>query len=167
VPAAAAAAEFGAANGDDLNACFAQKRIRVRVAVVSDDHAGLKRNDIVAVVPLFSFGLIGIAAGLDNAQLRLIERFADDIEHGAIFGMDLECALVILGIHAVAADLIDNLGKQRNDIAIAETENGIEMHCRAALRHQTGDHPLYGIAPEQGLRHLADCLIGGALAHAD
>ena len=68
---------------------------------------------------------------------------------------------------AVAADLVDDLGKQRDDIAIAKAENGIQVHCRTALRHQAADHPLRGLAPEQRLRHLTDGLIGRTLAHAD
>ncbi|EGE57167.1 hypothetical protein RHECNPAF_470050 [Rhizobium etli CNPAF512] len=165
--ATTAAAEFGAANGDDLDPRLAQKRIRVGVAVVGDDDAGLERDDIVAIVPLFALGLVGIAAGFDGAQLRQVERLGDDIEHRPIVRVDLECAVVVLGVHAVAADLIDDLGKQGDDIAIAKAENRVEVHGRTALRHQAADHSLCRLAPEQGLRHLADGLVGRTLAHAD
>ena len=55
--AAAAAAEFGAAHGDDLDAGLAQQRVGVGVAVVGDDDAGLERDDVVAVVPLLALRL--------------------------------------------------------------------------------------------------------------
>ena len=55
--AAAAPAEFGAADRDDLDPGLSQKRVGVDVAVVGDDHAGLERDDVVAVVPLLALGL--------------------------------------------------------------------------------------------------------------
>ncbi len=44
------------------------KRVRVRVAVVSDHHARRERHDVVAVVPLLALGFPDIAAGFDDAK---------------------------------------------------------------------------------------------------
>lgn len=62
MPAAATAAELGALDGDDFDPSAAQKRIGVDIAVVADDHAGLERNDVVAVIPLLAFDLVAVAA---------------------------------------------------------------------------------------------------------
>src|SRR5574337_1409743 len=68
MPAAAAAAELAAAHRDHLDPGLAQQRVGVGVAVVGDDHAGLERDHVVAVVPLFALRLPGVAAGLDDAH---------------------------------------------------------------------------------------------------
>ncbi len=67
--ATAAAAEFRAAYGDDLDACFSKKSIRVGVAVVGDDNTWLQGDHIIAIIPLFPFGLVGVTSGLHDAEL--------------------------------------------------------------------------------------------------
>src|SRR5690349_5833544 len=80
VPATATATQFGTADSDDLDARLAQQRIRIGIPVIGDDDTGFECDNIVAIVPLLTFGLIGIAACFDRAQERHIERFSDDIE---------------------------------------------------------------------------------------
>ena len=50
---------------------------RVGVALVGDDDAGLEGDDVVAVVPLLALLLVGVAAGLDDVELRHAERVGD------------------------------------------------------------------------------------------
>src|SRR4029453_8224136 len=69
VPAAATLAQLEALDGDDLDPGLAHLGDRVGVALVGDDHAGLERDDVVAVVPLLALLLVGVAAGLDPPQL--------------------------------------------------------------------------------------------------
>src|SRR5262245_11754554 len=69
VPAAAALAQLEAIDGDDLDAGLAYLGDRVGVALVGDHHAVLERDDVVAVVPLLAFLLVGVAAGLDHPEL--------------------------------------------------------------------------------------------------
>ena len=76
VPAAAALAELEALDRDDLDARLAHLRDRERVALVGDDDAGLERDDVVAVVPLLALLLVGVAAGLDDVELRDAQRVA-------------------------------------------------------------------------------------------
>src|SRR5687767_3668314 len=83
VPAAAAAAEFLAADGDDLDARLAEQRVGVGVAVVPDDHARLERNDVVAVVPLLALGVEGVAAGADDEKIVQPQRLLVDFEEVA------------------------------------------------------------------------------------
>src|SRR5882757_2380388 len=66
VAAAAAAAEFGADDGDHLDACPAQQRVGVGVAVVGEHHAGFDGDEVVAAVPLLALRVVGGATGLDH-----------------------------------------------------------------------------------------------------
>ena len=75
--AAASLAELEALDLDDLDAGLAHLRDRERVALVGDDHAGLEGDDVVSVVPLLALLLVGVAAGLDDVQLRDAERVGD------------------------------------------------------------------------------------------
>ena len=109
--AAAAAAEFRAAHRDHLDPGLAQQRVGVRVAIVGHDHAGLERDDVVAVVPLLALGLPGVAAGLDDAQLLQAERLLDHVEEMSLVGADLDAAVAV-GTRAVAADLVDDLAER-------------------------------------------------------
>src|SRR5215213_2290030 len=70
VRAPSAAAQFEAFDCDHLNARFAQLRVRVGVALVGNNDAGLDRDEVVAVVPLLPLGLVFVAAGRDHAHLR-------------------------------------------------------------------------------------------------
>ena len=72
--AAAAAAELGAGDRDDLDAGAAQPRVGVDVALVGDDDAGRDGEDVVAVVPLLALGLVAVAAGLEEPQAGDVER---------------------------------------------------------------------------------------------
>src|ERR1700741_4107176 len=80
VPAAAAATELGTADRDHLDSGLPQERVRVHIAVIGDDDAGLDRYDVVAVVPLLAFGLVNIASGLDNTKLVQAEGVPEDIQ---------------------------------------------------------------------------------------
>ena len=55
VPAAAAAAELGADDGDHLDTRLAQQRIGVGVAVVGEHHTRFDGDEVVAAVPLLPF----------------------------------------------------------------------------------------------------------------
>src|SRR5512133_482168 len=61
VPAAAALAQLEALDGDDLDAGLAHLGDGVGVALISDHHARLEGDDVVAVVPLLALLLVGIA----------------------------------------------------------------------------------------------------------
>ena len=54
-PAAATTAQFGADDGDHLDARPAQQRVGVRVAVVGDHDEGFDGDEVVAAVPLLAF----------------------------------------------------------------------------------------------------------------
>ena len=157
-----------AADGDHLDAGLAQQRVGVGVAVVGDDDAGLERHDVVAVVPLLALGLVGVAAGLDHAQLVEPQRVADDVE-------DRPCRRrgprsrrrPTVGWVLIAADLVDHLAEDRDQVAVAEAEHRVEVHGGAALRHQAADHPRCRLVAEQLARDLQHGLPRGALAHAD
>ena len=53
----------------DLDPGLAHLRDRERVALVGHHHAGLERDDVVAVVPLLPLLLVPIATGLDDVEL--------------------------------------------------------------------------------------------------
>src|SRR6185437_7555470 len=111
------APQLGAANGDDLDAGLAQKRVGIGIAVVGHDHTGLESDDVVAVVPLLPLGLPAVAAGPDHPQLLEAEGLLHDIEHASLVLADLHAALVIGRVPAVALDLVDHLAEHRADIA--------------------------------------------------
>ena len=164
--AAAAAAEFAAAHGDDFDAGLAQQRVGVGVAVVGDDHAGLERDDVVAVVPLLALRLPGVAAGLDDAQFLQAQRIAHHVEQMAFVEMDFDAALAV-GARAVAADLVHHLAEGGDQVAVAEAEHRVQVHRGAALRHQAADDARRGALLDQLVGQLVDRLARGALAHAD
>src|SRR4051794_9758311 len=78
VAATAPLAELEPGDLDDLHASLAHLRDRERVALVGDDHTGLQRDDVVAVVPLLTFLLVLVATGLDDLQLAEAQR----VRHG-------------------------------------------------------------------------------------
>src|SRR5215471_1160771 len=75
---APAAPQLGTDDGDDLDALFAQQCIRVRVAVVGEDHTRRRADEVGAAVPLRAFAYVSGTAGLDDAHLFHSER----IGHG-------------------------------------------------------------------------------------
>src|SRR5690349_11604591 len=85
VPTAPPSTELGADDLDHLDAGLAQQRVRRGVAVVGDDDARLDGNQVVAAVPLLTFGVVHVAAGVDRPQLGT-ERRLDDLQERA--GLD-------------------------------------------------------------------------------
>jgi hypothetical protein len=53
------------------------------------------------------------------------------------------------------------------EVAVAQREDGVEMHRGPALREDAGDHMLRSFFGEQCPSDLADGLNRGPLAHAD
>src|SRR5215217_7140387 len=88
--AAAAAAEFGADNGNDLDAGFAEQGVGGRVAVVSNHNAGFDGDQVVAAVPLLALGVVDVAAGVDGSQLAQTEGDPNDLQEGLSLVSDLE-----------------------------------------------------------------------------
>ena len=94
------------------------------------------------------------------------EYFLDHVEEVPFVEMDLHPAFAV-GACPVAANLIGHFAVRRAQIAVAEGEHRVEMHRRAALRHQAADD-LSGAAMFEQLRcDLEHGLARGALAHAD
>src|SRR5215831_16368884 len=96
---AAALAELVSLDRDHLDAGLAQRGVGAGVALVGDDDAGLQRDDVVAVIPLFALGSEHVPAGLDDAHLahaqgpghHLGQRpllFLDDEAFGGFAGAD-------------------------------------------------------------------------------
>ena len=73
VTAATAPAEFGADDGNDLDAGFAEQRVGGGVAVVRDHYAGFDGDQVVAAVPLLALGVVDVATGVDGPQLAQFE----------------------------------------------------------------------------------------------
>src|SRR6266496_1293708 len=71
--AAAAATELEAGDGEHLDAGVPQTLVSVDVALVSDHHAGLDGEQVVAIVPLLARGQQLIAAGLEGADARHVQ----------------------------------------------------------------------------------------------
>src|SRR5690242_7085893 len=70
VTATAAFAELETGDRDDLDPGVAHPADRVRVALVRDHEARLDRDRVVGVVPLLTLGLVLVAAGLDDVEVR-------------------------------------------------------------------------------------------------
>src|SRR5262245_3012186 len=79
VTTASTAAEFRADDGNHLDALLAQQGVGVGIAIVSEDDAGRRTDQIGATVPLCTLAHIGAAAGLDDAQLLQAQRFRNDL----------------------------------------------------------------------------------------
>src|SRR6478735_2608005 len=86
VAAATTFAELEALDLDDLDAGLAHLGDRVGVALVGDDHAGLERDDVVAVVPLLALLLVLVAAGLDHLQAVDLQGVGDGAEEAVLDG---------------------------------------------------------------------------------
>src|SRR6185312_9995398 len=81
VATAAALAELEARNGDHFDTGLAQGGIGAGVAFVGDDHAGLERDHVVAVVPLLPLGLEGVPAGLYDPHSVHAQRLGHQLRH--------------------------------------------------------------------------------------
>ncbi|KGC52761.1 hypothetical protein DO65_4930 [Burkholderia pseudomallei] len=166
--AASAAAELARADRDHLDARLAQQRVRVRVAVVADDDARLDAHHVVAVVPLLAFGREIVAARLDDAQRFEAERLRDDVDERLVLALDVDAVTRIAArAQRERHDPVHDFGEDRDEIAVAEAEHGVEVHRRARVRQPGDDHALGRALGEQRLRELADRLARRALAHAD
>jgi hypothetical protein len=166
VPAAAAAAELGAHDRDDLDAGPAQERVGLGVAVVGEHDAGLDGDGVVAAVPLLPLGGVDVAAGLDDAQPVEPEGVRDDVDEGLDLLGDLDAGRTVAGAQGERLDAVDDVREDRDDVAVGEREHGVQVHRRAQLGHAGDDDPL-GRAPlEQRGGHLRDRLARRALAHA-
>src|SRR4029079_7167721 len=108
VAAAAALADLGAVDRQDLDPGLAHQRVGELIALVGDDHAGLEGDDVVAVVPLLALGLPRVGAGLDDPQLLELERVLDRAEEGRLLA-DVELALRVRRPDRVGGDRRDDL----------------------------------------------------------
>jgi len=163
---APAAAEFAAADGDDLDAGLAQQGVGVGVAVVSDHHARLDGHHVVAVVPLFARLFVAVASRWYDAQLREAKALRHHLEQRPAFAPVVDAA-TIGRVEAVADDLVRHVHEAGHGVAVTEREHGVQVHGRAGLRHLAGHHALHGTGSKQGLRQLPHRLRRGAFAHAD
>ncbi len=77
---------------DHLDAGLAHLGDRVGVPLVGDDDARLEGDDVVAVVPLLALLLVGVAAGLDDVELRDAEGVGDGADEVVLDG-DVEVAV--------------------------------------------------------------------------
>jgi hypothetical protein len=159
--AAAAAAELGAGDRDDLDPLAAQAGVGVDVALVADDHAGRDREDVVAVVPLLALGLVDVAAGLEQAQRRHVERAGDRVEQVALALRRLARP------ERVGGQLLADLRVDRERVAIDHRHHRVQVHGRALCRHLDGDHARGRAGLEQPPGEPLDARRPGALAHAD
>src|SRR5215472_5922164 len=94
VPAAAAAAQFGTDDRDDLDPGLAQQRIGAGVAVISEDHTGSDRDEVVAAVPLLPLVSVGLAAEVDDPQVRQVQRGGHHVDEAVLLRGDFDLGLV-------------------------------------------------------------------------
>ena len=111
--AAAAAPQLGADDGDHLDALLAQERVAVGVAVVGDHHARSQGNVVVAAVPLLALRGIGVAAGLDDAQLLEVERLGDDVDERLGLAGDLDAGRVVARPQRDRVQAINDIRERR------------------------------------------------------
>src|SRR5215831_14575470 len=79
VATATALAQLEPLDRDHLDAGLAQRGVGAGVALVGDDHAGLERDHVVAVVPLLALGLEVVPAGLDDPHLGHAQRLGHQL----------------------------------------------------------------------------------------
>src|SRR5690242_19639194 len=70
---APAAAEFGAGDGDDLDALLAEVGVGGDVALVADDDTGGEGEEVAAVVPLFALGAADVLRRGQHPDLVQVE----------------------------------------------------------------------------------------------
>src|SRR5688500_6056767 len=95
VPAATAAAEFGAGARAHLDAFLAQQRIGVGVEVIGEDDARRGANQVGAAVPLGAFAHVVVAAGLDDAHFPEAQRVAHSVDKAALVLVQLNATLAV------------------------------------------------------------------------
>ena len=167
VAAAAASAQFGPDDGDDLDAGLAQQRVGVGVAVVGEDDAGFDGDEVVAAVPLLTLGVVVGAAGLHHPEFRQPQRRRDHLDERLRLVDHVDADVVVAGHQRERRDAVDDLGIDGDHIAVGKGEHRVEVHRGAKLRHSGDDHLLGGARCEQLGRDLGDGLARRALAHAD
>ncbi len=168
VRATATASELEAFDGDDFDAGLAQRGVGAGVALVGDDDAGLEGNDVVAVVPLLALGFELVAAGRDDPHLADAEGLGHGLDQRARrTSSTTRSSAVSAGPDRPGAGPADDLGEQRDQVAVAHGDDGVEVHVAAGLRQVHGEHLGGRTGSEQLPGDEEHGLGGGALAHAD
>src|SRR5262249_22204397 len=117
VAAAAAAAEFGADDGDDLDAGLAQQGIGTGVAVVGEDHAGCDGDEVVAAVPLLPFVRVSFAAQADDPQTREAQGGGYHVDERVLLDGDLDLRAVP-GPQREGVDAVHDLREGGDAVAV-------------------------------------------------
>src|SRR5690349_9107234 len=94
VPTAAAPAEFGTDDRDDLDPGLAQQGIGASVAVVGEHHTGCDGDEVVAAVPLLPFVSVGFAAEVDDPQARETQGGGYHVNERVLLDGDLDLRVV-------------------------------------------------------------------------
>ena len=156
--AAAAAPQLAARYRDDFNPGLAQQRVGVHVAVVSHDHAGRDSQQVVAVVPLLAFGFVGVATGGDAAQRLQSQRLGDYFKKGFGFRGNVQAAFALARPDAVYPHRVDHFREHGDQVYIAKSEHGVQVHGTTRFGNLRGQHPGGGAACKKRARQLADGL---------
>ena len=84
---------------------------------------------------------------------------------GSGFVRDLDRPAVVAGTQDEGMDRVDDRGEVRDDVAVGEREDGVQVHGGAQFRHARDNDLFGGTVVEQRRGDLSDRLARGALAH--
>ena len=84
VPAAAAAAQLGTDDRNDLDAGIAQRGVGLGVAVIGEHHPRLQSDGVVRAVPLLALGRVVVPGGLHQAQPFVARGLGDHVHEAAV-----------------------------------------------------------------------------------
>ena len=114
---------------------------------------------------MLTLGGEAVAAGLDHAQRLEIEGRSDGFEEVGFLALDIDTVrLAFIGTQSERYDLVDHFREDGDQVAVAEAEHRVQVHCRTGFRQAGNDHAFHGFVFEQVARQLADGLVGRALA---
>src|SRR4051794_10699672 len=166
VAASAPTAQLLAGDRVHLDAGGGELHVGRLVALVPDDDSGRKRDDVVAVVPLIALGLERVAACGDDTKALEAERVCHLVDERPVGQRHVDPAVAVAPVED-RQDLVDHGLVDRDEVAVAERENGVEMHCSALARHERADDESRGACTEEVLRKDAHRARGAALPLTD
>ena len=104
---------------------------------------------------------------VDDLQRRQLERMRHDLQERFALLRARRSPFGVTRLDDEGAQLVNDVGIDRHQIAIAEGEHGVEVHRAARLRQLRDEHLLRRAGRKQRLGQRGHALRRAALAHAD
>ena len=123
--------QFGARDRDYFDPSLTQSGIGVVIAIVGYNQTRLKRENVVAILPLLALSLKGIPTRWYLAYVFETQDRRYDIDEGLLLARCLNLSLSLTRSNAEGLNALDDGSKDCHQVAIAEREDRVQVHVRA------------------------------------